>query len=75
MTAENFILKLLIENFLISDIQPRHTSAALAAHSCAAAHRLGSTAFLVGRVRCGKSGRLGMHVGTYDLGPNRRITH
>ena len=28
---------------LISDILPRHTSTALAAHLCAAAHRLGST--------------------------------
>jgi len=40
-----------VENFnetshwklLISNIRPRHTSAALAAHLCAAAHRLGST--------------------------------
>jgi len=29
---------------LISDIRPRHTSTALAAHFCATAHRLGSTA-------------------------------
>jgi len=30
--------------FFISNIQPRHTSTALAAHLSAAAHRLGSTA-------------------------------
>ena len=28
---------------MISDIRPRHTSTALAAHLCAAAHKLGST--------------------------------
>jgi len=31
---------------LISDIRPRHTYIALAAHFCAAAHRLGSTGLL-----------------------------
>jgi len=32
---------------LISDIRPRHTYTALAAHLCAAAHRLGSTALSI----------------------------
>src|SRR6218665_3301706 len=42
MTIENFI-DTSHGKLLISDILPRHTSIALAAHLCAATHRLGST--------------------------------
>ena len=42
MTIDNFI-DTSHGKLFISDILPRHTSTALAAHLCAAAHRLGST--------------------------------
>jgi len=43
MRVENLI-ETSDRKLLFSDIRLRHTSAALAAHLCAAAHRLGSTA-------------------------------
>ena len=52
LNLANGTFSMTVENFnesshwklLISDIRPRHTSTALAAHLWAAAHRLGSTA-------------------------------
>ena len=43
MIVGNFI-ETCHRKLLISDIRPRHTFTALAAHLCAAAHRLGTTA-------------------------------